>query len=127
MSGTKVPLLYLRRLVYSGLGFCRAAVFAAAAAFILFVKLKAKLARTRRRGGGRETAAELMPDPWLEIRKRRDGGGGEEVTISHSLCRPLSRSIYSSSVSSCVLDPTSERIGRDKGPATFWRDLSLVL
>ena len=65
----------LRRLVYSGLGFCRSAVFAAAAAFILFVKLKAKLARTRRREKGdcgRTNAG------WIHGSKFESEGSGEE-------------------------------------------------
>ena len=65
----------LRRLVYSGLGFCRSAVFAAAAAFILFVKLKAMLARTRRREKGdcgRTNAGSMA-------RNSKAKGGGRRV------------------------------------------------
>ena len=62
------------RVVYSRLGFCRSAVFAAAAAFILFVKLKAKLARTRREKGdcGRTNAGSMA-------RNSKAKGGGRRV------------------------------------------------
>ena len=65
----------LRRLVYSGLGFCRSAVFAAAAAFILFVKLKAKLARTRRRGGRRGDCGRTNAG-WIHGSKFESEGRG---------------------------------------------------
>ena len=65
----------LRRFVYSGLGFCRAAVFAAAAAFILFVKLKAKLAKDNEEGRGKGDCGRTNAGSMARNSKAKGGGG----------------------------------------------------
>ena len=76
------------RVVYSRLGFCRSAVFAAAAAFILFVKLKAKLARTRRRGGRRGDCGRTNAG-WIHGSKFESEGRGRVGSLVGSYNKPF--------------------------------------